>query len=164
MKRFVKIASAAAVLVIFLNSVTVAGEGKHRLIKDSSLKGILTEQGISVIFDQISNRRVATLIYEQGEVRASAMSFVVKFPGGFAADVTDCLADLPSDFQGGCKAYHDEVRVILFSPTNAPVPSTTLGSLIFTPASSRDGRRAGLASSESGTAFSLERVDIGEAR
>lgn len=123
-----------------------------------------SDQGVSVIVDAVDSGRVATLFYEPTDVQASALSFILKYPAGLQVDTTTCLQELPDGFQGGCRASNGELRVILYHPSNAPLPATLLGSVIFLGEKSSGGRRAAMASGREGQDFVLENVDIGEAR
>jgi|SRR6056297_322471 len=164
MKRVIKILTAALCTSMLFSAVSFADDAsKNRLDarSDVAVAQEFSDQGVSVIFDTIQQGRVATMLYEPGGKDVSAISFIVKYPKGMTADTSACLADLPDGFNGGCRAVDGEVRVILYHPTNAALPATLLGSVIFSPERSA-GNRRNLAASAGQGDFALEKVDVGE--
>lgn len=59
----------------------------------------------------------------------AAITFFLEIQGNAELDLSDCLANLPSTHTGACKQTGDQVRVVVFSMSNAPIPTGRIGSI-----------------------------------
>lgn len=69
----------------------------------------------------------------------TALEFTVELdaPDNVRGDARDCLANLPKSHRGRCKLEGNSLRGVVFSPSNAPLPDTSLGTVLLDPDSLR---------------------------
>ena len=90
----------------------------------------ISDQGVVANVHQDGPVATVILSYLPDELKASAVSFTLAYPSSlFQANTSDCLAELPAGFSGGCRATDGEVRVIVYSPTNEALPPGAFGSV-----------------------------------
>lgn len=75
----------------------------------------------------------------------TALEFTVELdaPNNVRGDARECLASLPKSHRGRCKLEGRFLRGVVFSPNNATLPDTNLGSVLLDPDSllkSADGK------------------------
>ncbi len=65
----------------------------------------------------------------------TALEFMVELdaPEDVRGNTRDCLASLPKSHSGRCKLDGNVLRGVIFSPTNAALPDTNLGSVLLDP-------------------------------
>lgn len=110
MKNVLKIATVAGV---FGAMFSVSASANEILLTSSEAKG--------------SSRAMALDLVTDGNV--TAFEFTVSANGAKSVDTSKCLTELPKSHQGTCvfRAKSNDVIVIAFSPTNAPLPSGVVG-------------------------------------
>lgn len=68
-----------------------------------------------------------------GNVTALDFSVRLDAPADVRGNARDCLSRLPKSHQGMCKLDGNVLRGVIYSPTNAPLPDSNLGSVLLDP-------------------------------
>ncbi len=63
------------------------------------------------------------------DASATALQFELKLGQGVKIETGNCIAGLPTSHTGACNASNGVLKVAIFSPTNAPLTSGSIGSV-----------------------------------